>query len=127
MANWRNKTLDRLILRAIERGFSDPDFDGWDELDPQTRISAVNSLLHHNGLGQIIFRKTFADAAFVGGPPLRDPDTGLGNYSGVISKMRTLGDYYRVQIVLEDDWLLYIRLNWQVWDAEAPERTELAL
>lgn len=122
--NWRVATLDKLIARAIERGFDDPDFVGWTELDGQVRVNAVNQVLHHNGVGQIVFRKRFADAAFVGPKPLYNEDQ-LANYPDVTRNIKTLGDYYRVQIMLSDDWLLYIRMHRDAWDIDKLREVEL--
>lgn len=109
MANWRQQTLDQAITRARKNGFSDPDFDGWDELDGLTRITVVNQILHHNGEGQIIFRKSFAKA-FYGVDPHHvwheiDPKT----QKLIEAFSCTNDDYHRRQCVIADDWLAYLR------------------
>lgn len=124
--NWRTQTLDHLIMRGRQRGFNDKDFVGWEDLDGQTRVSIVNQVLHHNGVAQIIFRKSFADAAFVGDKPLRNAD-GFANYPDVTKDMQTVGDYWRVRILLADDWLLFIRKTREMWDIDLKPEPGLEL
>lgn len=115
MANWCVHILDKAILYAVTHGMSDEDFDGWQDLDPETRHSAVRQILHHNGVGQIVFRSSFARAIWgeseIDSYPIGELPG--GGFSPVKKKIPAF-DYHRMAMVVRGDaadWLDYLRKN----------------
>lgn len=106
---WREVVLDEVILKAYENGFKDKDFDGWTDLPETARRHAVKLILQNNGLGQIIFRKSFAEALW--GTTLWW--VGLPGKSGEIRRGIQIpeSDMRRQQMVIADDWLQYLKEN----------------
>jgi hypothetical protein len=118
--NWRTQTFDRAIARAINNGFDDEDFAGWGEIDGQTRIAAINQILHHNGVGQIIFRKSFARAFYGLHKQAENPDSITHKCVNCDLPLMAAGDLvdgsgrqcfdvHRQRCVIADDWLAYLR------------------
>jgi len=123
--NWRVITFDNAITRARERGFNDPDFAGWGDLDPQTRISCINQILHHNGAAHILFRKAFAKALW----GFRETESMNQAFERV--SRQGWDDHLKAMVVADihpvdqDTWLAYLRQKRELWDYESKDRIEL--
>lgn len=109
MANWRILVCDNAILKAIEGGFKDSDFDRWADLPPDIRQKCVQGILEHNGMENIVFRRSFArglwgfDSGYVNSG--KSGEVKRDNYHIVAC------DYHRQQMVIADDWCKYLRDN----------------
>lgn len=131
MANWRIITLDRAIATARDRGFDDPDFKGWEEIQPEQRVAIVRTIIDNQGVAGIVFRRSFASSIW-GDAPIRDG--GVVVWGGQTKPNDVNGpaeydehyeaaylpvcDYHRRQMVVahpnlpdQDAWLTYLREN----------------
>lgn len=110
---WRELTFDDAILKALENGFLDEDFEGYSSLPQNVRINRViRPILSHNGLGQVIFRKSFARALWgeqnVDSYPIGKTPEG---FFGPVKKKIPAYDYHRMACVVRDDWMQYLKEN----------------
>lgn len=109
MANWRTLACDEAILKALEGGFQDEDFNGWAELPPDIRQKCVQGIIEHNGMENIIFRRSFAralwgtDTDFVNSRPKEEVQIKQYHLEAC--------DYHRQQMIIADDWYRYLRDN----------------
>ena len=120
MANWRIHTCDRAILKAIEGGFNDPDFEGWTNLPPDIRLKCVEGILSHNGMENVVYRRTFVRGLWPKHqPPVGKTEdtwepgvecTSCGQELGMGSFSPQLCYYWHAQhMVVADDWCRYLR------------------
>lgn len=111
---WRINLFDQLILRVLENGFSDMDFEGWADMPVEGRIKAVTIILEQGGLASIIFRRSFARALWGETPACEHGQTNTCLKShkrpGFIGPAC---DMHRQQMVIaeNDDWMLYLKDN----------------
>ena len=109
MANWRIHTLDRAILSAIRGGFNDPDFQGWTTMPADIRIKCVEQILSHNGMENIVYRKSFADALW----GRKEIICSLGDHCKCTNVTEPgvlrAGDFHRMNMVISSDYVRYLR------------------
>lgn len=119
MANWREQTLDKAITMVRNRGFNDPDFEGWEDIPADQRKQVIRTIIDNNGVASIVFRASFA-AAMWGTRPACEHGWSVTclkphKRPGFVGAAH---DMHRQQMVIaqsaisdQDGWLSYLREN----------------
>lgn len=114
MSDWNVTTFDEAIVKALDNGFNDYDFNGWMDLPPEDRLTFTAAIIEHNGVGQIIFRKKFAFALWGDGWKKVKP-AGIV-FEGKPYLPATAWEWHLTQMVVaqgmesdQDSWLLYLK------------------